>query len=906
MIRTWFLILTLALSSTVACALPQGLTQLSSVEGITEYRLANGLQVLLVPDDSKPTTTVNVTYKVGSRHESYGETGMAHLLEHLLFKGSAKHPTVWAEFTKRGLRSNGTTSFDRTNYFASFSANPDNLRWYLGWQADAMVNSFIAKKDLDTEMTVVRNEFEMGENNPGRVLLQKTLSAMFQWHNYGKVPIGARSDIENVDISRLQAFYRMYYQPDNASLIVSGRFDVQQVLAWVAEFFGPIPRPQRQLATTYTLDPAQDGERQVTVRRAGGTPSIYMAYHVPAGASAEFAAVEMLASVLGDTPGGRLHKRVVEKQLAAQTFAFAWDLAEPGMMFFGAGLAPGQDVDKARAAMQDTLDTLQAEPVTAVELERARTQWLNAWDQGFSDPERVGVALSGAISLGDWRLYFLARDHVKKVSLDDVQKVAQSWLVRDNRTVGVYLPTERPQRAPEGKRVDVAALLKDFKGSTSVAAAEAFDATPANLDARTKLVDGPAGLKLALLPKGTRGDVVKARLRLRFGDEQSLKGRATIATLTAAMLDKGAAGLSRQEIVDRFDKLQANVSFRGDGQTLTVSIETRRQHMANVLTLVGEVLKKPAFPAESLEELRQQWLANIERIRKDPDGVISNLVERHGNPYPRGDLRHARSFEEMEQDVKAVTLEQVRDFHQRFYSVAQGEFSVVGAFDAAEVTRTIDSAFSGWRQPALGAIAYQRLPRPLVKVEPKRFVERIADKANANLFAKMDLPINDKHPDHAALYLANYMFGLGGNSRLWKRIRETDGLSYDVRSVLRWNPFEENSSLTITAIFAPNNQAKVEAALKEELDRSLKQGFTQPELEEGRAGLLNFRRLARAQDEVVVDQWGSNLYIGRTFSFAQDVDDKLSKLSVEELNAIWRKYIKPGELVVAWGGDFKN
>lgn len=906
MIRTWFLILTLALSSTVACALPQGLTQLSSVEGITEYRLANGLQILLVPDDSKPTTTVNVTYKVGSRHESYGETGMAHLLEHLLFKGSTKFPTVWAEFTKRGLRANGTTSFDRTNYFASFSANPENLRWYLSWQADAMVNSFIAKKDLDTEMTVVRNEFEMGENNPGRVLLQKTLAAMFQWHNYGKVPIGARSDIENVDIGRLQAFYRKYYQPDNASLIVSGRFDVQQVLAWAVEFFGPIPKPQRQLAPTYTLDPPQDGERLVSVRRVGGTPFIYVGYHVPAGASEEFAAVEMLASVFGDTPGGRLHKQVVEKKLAAQTFGFAWDLAEPGMLFFGAGLAPGQDLDKARAAMTASLDSVRTEPVTAVELERARTQWLNAWDQGFADPEKVGVALSGAISLGDWRLYFLARDYVKKVSLEDVQKVAKAWLVSDNRTVGSYIPTESPQRAPAGQKVDVAALLKDFKGSATAALAQAFDATPANLDARTQRSNGPAGLKMALLPKDTRGNVVKAQLRLRFGDLQSLKGAATVASTTAAMLNKGAGGLSRQEIVDRFDKLQANVSFRGDGQSLTVSMDTRRQHLPEVISLVGRVLRTPTFPAEALDELRQQGLANVQRMRKDPDDIIANKVARHGNPYPRGDLRHARSFDEMEADIKAVTAEQLAAFHKKFYSAANGELAVVGAFDPAALRKAVDEAFSGWSQPVTGAIAYERIPRPLVEVSPQRFVERVADKANANLLARMDLPVNDRHADHAALYLANYMFGLGGNSRLWKRIRETDGLSYDVRAVLRWNPFESNSSWSITAIFAPGNQAKVEAALNEELELSLKRGFTQAELDEGRAGLLNFRRLARAQDEVVVDQSTSNLYLGRSFAYVQDIDDKLGKLTLDELNAVWRKYIVPARLVVAWGGDFKK
>ena len=243
--KTWLAALTLSLLAGTGAAAPQPLRE---VEGIAEYRLANGLQVLLAPDASKPTTTVNLTYRVGSKHENYGETGMAHLLEHLIFKGTPKHPNVWAEFAKRGLQANGTTWFDRTNYFASFSANPETLKWYLGWQADAMVNSFIAKKDLDTEMTVVRNEMEMGENSPSSVTWQRLMATMFQWHNYGKDTIGARADVENVNIQRLQAFYRLHYQPDNATLIVTGKFDPAQTLAWVQQAFGPLEEADTQAA----------------------------------------------------------------------------------------------------------------------------------------------------------------------------------------------------------------------------------------------------------------------------------------------------------------------------------------------------------------------------------------------------------------------------------------------------------------------------------------------------------------------------------------------------------------------------------------------------------------------------------------------------------------------------------
>ena len=238
-------------------ALPAGVTRGPTVEGITEYRLANGLRFILFPDPSKPTATVNITYLVGSRHENYGETGMAHLLEHLIFKGSKNFPSPDVEFTKRGFQNNGTTWIDRTNYYSTFQASDDNLKWAIAWSADAMVNSFLAKKDLDSEMTVVRNEFEMGQTNPSRLMFQTNQALLYDWHNYGKSTIGARSDIEKVRIENLQAFYRTYYQPDNAVLIVAGAFDEAKVIRWVADAFGRIPKPKRTLPVLWTAEPTR-------------------------------------------------------------------------------------------------------------------------------------------------------------------------------------------------------------------------------------------------------------------------------------------------------------------------------------------------------------------------------------------------------------------------------------------------------------------------------------------------------------------------------------------------------------------------------------------------------------------------------------------------------------------------
>ena len=255
--------LTFLTLTVVTPAAAQEVTQVTEVEGITEYSLDNGLRFLLFPDASKPTATVNVTYFVGSRHEAYGETGMAHLLEHLVFQGTPDHPNIDQELTEHGARPNGTTSFDRTNFFETFPSTDENLEWALDLEADRMVNSFISRDDLDSEMTVVRNEMESRENSPFGMLRARTLATAYLWHNYGKDIIGARSDVEGVPIDRLQAFYRKHYQPDNALLIVTGKFETERALELIAEKFGRVPRPDRSggntLWETYTREPVQVG-----------------------------------------------------------------------------------------------------------------------------------------------------------------------------------------------------------------------------------------------------------------------------------------------------------------------------------------------------------------------------------------------------------------------------------------------------------------------------------------------------------------------------------------------------------------------------------------------------------------------------------------------------------------------
>ena len=457
---------------------PATATKVATVEGITEYLLDNGLRFLLFPDRSQQQITVNISYLVGSRHEGYGETGMAHLLEHLVFKGTPNHPGIPNELTERGASYNATTWFDLTSYYETFPADEDNLAWALDLEADRMVNSYISAEDLGSEMTVVRNEWERGENSPSGILKERVLSTAFLWHNYGNTTIGARTDIENVPIERLQAFYRKYYQPDNAVLVVAGRFDPRRAVDIIKEKFGVIPRPERtganQLFTTYTAEPTQDGERTVTLRRVGDVQYAIAAYHVPSGSHEQFAAVEVLAHLLGTQPAGRLYKNVVETGLAAETWISTYRLKEPGVLLAGAQVRRKGDLSEAVEAMLATLQGLADEPPTAEEVDRAKTEFAAAFERAFNHSGVIGGNLGQWASMGDWRLMFLHRDRWAEVTPADVLAVAKAYLQTSNRTVGYFYSTdEAPPRAEIPTPPDVAALISGYTGGKAVAQGEA-------------------------------------------------------------------------------------------------------------------------------------------------------------------------------------------------------------------------------------------------------------------------------------------------------------------------------------------------------------------------------------------------------------------------------------------------
>jgi zinc protease len=893
-------ILTLSLT----CGLMFGATtKVASVEGITEYKLDNGLRLLIFPDPSKPNITVNMTFLVGSRHEGTGEAGMAHLLEHMVFKGSPKHTNIPQELTEHGARPNGTTSWDRTNYFETFQATDENLRWALDLEADRMVNSYIRKSDLDKEFSVVRNEFESGENNPTNVLFEHTMAAAYLWHSYGRSVIGNKSDIERVPIDKLQAFYHKFYQPDNAILMVAGKVDEAQIVALVDEYFGKIPKPTRVLTPTYTVEPAQDGERTTTVRRVGDIQALFAFYHISDGASKDLPALQVLAIIMGEDVSGRLYKALVDNKKASSVFGDTLQMNEPGVILFGATLNKTDSLPEARTVMLSTIDSVIKEPPSKEEVDRARTRLLKEIDLSMRDSGRIGLFMSEYLAIGDWRMLFLERDEIKKVTPEDVQRVAAAYLKPSNRTLGEFIPDAKPDRVEVPAKTDVAALVKDYKGDAAMAAGEAFDPSPDNIEARTTRFTLPSGMKVALLPKKTRGGTVQAVISLHFGDLENLKGKEGAAALVGQTLIKGTAKKNRQQIQDEIDRLKAQLNVSGSATGANVRIETVKDNLPAVLQLAGEVLKEASLPETEFEQARKRHITQLEAGKAEPQVQASTRLNRTLYPFAKGDIRATMTTDEEVEEFKNAKMEDARAFYQNFYGASNAELAIVGDFDPGQARAVITALFGDWKSPA----KFARIKMGFQKIEAANESIETPDKANAVFLAGERVHISNKDADYAPLVFGNYLLGGGFlNSRLAQRIRVKEGLSYGVSSNLFARADEEDGEFQVFAIAAPQNVAKVEVAFQDELAKMLKDGFEDKEVEADKTGWLQSRQMNRAEDRSLCSMLAARAYDDRTLAWDKELEARVKSLTPAQVTDAMRRHIHPAQIVIVKAGDFKK
>ena len=422
----------------------EGYSYVKTVGSISEYTLnTNGLQVLLLPDHSAPVITFQVTYRVGSRNEVTGSTGATHLLEHLMFKGSTnfnadKGNKLDQVLDPIGATNNASTWVDRTNYHETFGN--EHLPLIVQIEADRMRGLLLRESDRQPEMTVVRNEFERGENSPVSALIKEITAAAYVAHPYHHNTIGWRSDIEKVSIEKLREFYDTFYWPDNATVTVVGDFDPATALGLVSKYYSAIPRAPKPIPQIYTEEPEQSGPRRVVVKRAGKLGVVAIGHKIPAATHADSAAVTVLSLILTDGKNSRLYKAITDKSLSTGVSGFPFPTHDPSLHFTFIPLAPGATHEQVEKIAVDEIEKLKADGVTDAEVQAAAAKFLA--DAAFQRDGTYQIAsnINTAIAVGDWTWFYTFNDAVKKVTAADVQRVAQKYFNVDQSTTGWFVP----------------------------------------------------------------------------------------------------------------------------------------------------------------------------------------------------------------------------------------------------------------------------------------------------------------------------------------------------------------------------------------------------------------------------------------------------------------------------------
>ncbi len=605
----------------------------------------------------------------------------------------------------------------------------------------------------------------------------------------------------------------------------------------------------------------------------------------------------------------------------ASLSAFAESAHDPGLFSIDAEVPRDGSLEAVRDTIIDTVEHLSANPVTDEEVNRAKQQILKARERASADTSQLAVALSGWAAQGDWRLYFLNRDRIEKVTPAEVQAVAAHYLQRDNRTVGMCIPTEKVERVEVPETPDVAAEVANYHGHAAMAQGEVFEATPDNIEARAKRLELPEGIKVTLLPKKTRGEEAHLTLTLRYGNEENLKGFDAAAPFLPELMLRGTKELSYQDFRDKLDDLGATIfagggggGRRGGGRrgggggaggaagSITFAVQAKRENMPEAIALLRQVLREPALPADQFDILKNERVARVEQSRTEPSVLGPRWLERALNPWPKDDIRYIPTVDESLDRLRAVTYDQVTSLYHDYLSSQNGELTIVGDFDPDACLAALKPALDGWT----AAKPYARIAMPVVgeQTGAKQVIDT-PDKANATYVAGLVFPMRDDDAEYPALLMGNFILGSGTlSSRLGDRIRQKEGLTYGVSSALSVSAQDQRASLTITAICNPTNMARLEVCVKEELDRLLKDGVSSDELEKAKQGYLEAQKVGRENDMALAGALTSLRHLDRTMAFDADLEKKIQAVTPEDVVGALRHRIDPTKLVIVTAGDF--
>jgi zinc protease len=635
----------------------------------------------------------------------------------------------------------------------------------------------------------------------------------------------------------------------------------------------------------------------------GDVAVVGILYHIPSGGHPDFAPIDVLESIFTSAPSGRLYQALVEARKASRVSGSAFPMHDPGVLSLSAEVIDGIEPNVVLETMLDGIEKVRQQGVTAEETERARQQLLKQVELDAADSTRIAIDLSNWAAQGDWRLYFLYRDRIEKVTPADVKRVAQTYLRRDNRTVGMFIPVKQSDAISVPETPDLAAMIGDYKGRSSIAEGETFDVAPEKIEARVVRPKLPGNVRAAFLPKKTRGAAVNLRLTLRYGNESNLRGLGAAPALLPDLMTRGTKRLSRQELQDALDKERAELHASGTVGEAIFTIKTKRENLAVTLDLLRQVLREPSLPEDELETLKHEQAAGLEKQLNEPTALAMRAVRRELAPYDSDDPRYMTTVAEEIDRVKSASRAGVKKVYDEFLG-AQGELAIVGDFDADQTAIALSKTLAEWKPSQPFAELHRTGDMKL-----SRRIETILtpEKANACYAAGTVFPMRDDDADYPLLVMADFVLGGGTlSSRLGDRVRQKEGLSYGVRSGLNSSPVDQRTAFSIFAICNPANIDKLKQAIDEEVERLLKNGVTSEELDLAKRGYLQSQEVQRTDDGSLARILSENLRVGRSMQYYADLEKKIKAATPGQVDEALRKRVNPARMIIVEAGDFKG
>ncbi|WP_428827506.1 M16 family metallopeptidase [Azonexus sp. IMCC34842] len=865
--------------------------------GFSSYRLANGFKIILAPFPAAATARIELLVKVGSKQEGYGESGMAHLLEHMLFKSAGRRADLKSELTALGATWNGTTTAERTNYFETVVGDPDTIDEAIRIEADRFIRPTFTRAHLVSEMTVVRNELERKDNDPNSLVIRALQRQSYFWHGYGRSTIGARSDIEEAPFAALQAFHQRHYRPDNAALIVSGKFDSQRVLKLAGRLFAAARLPATPRPATWTREEARAVTNRSELFLAAGKVIGAAAWKLPGMNERETLAVDLASTALCAESWGSLRRALVlEQRLAIGVSCGVQAQPDYSLLLASASAGQAADAEALSRALLEHVERFAQSGISAEQLERARRNELNAFERLGSAHESFAARLSQAEVAGDWRLFFRQRDIVADLTLEEANQALKKWLIGINRSDVLLRHAEGATPPTMPKAEPLAALLA---GRDWAAIAASADPLPTSLDELAAQVvaiplDGQRA-RAELIARRTQGNLAWVSIANDYGNAAALSTRQTSCALASSLMAYGGGGLDREALAGRLEALQARGSIGLGG----ISLEAPRANIEAGLDLLLAAWKTPLLPVGEFERLKAARLAGLEAALKDPAQLAGNAVARRFDNYPADHPFRPRSLAQARADVEAVDIAEIRRCIADFSGISQIRLAVVGDFSRTDVeamwARLVELPPA--RQP------YERI-RDIgapTGVDDRPVSVARADRPNADVQGIALLRITEDDPDFPALRIAVRLLGGDTDSRIRTRLREREGLAYSAGAALAGSNFEPRSRLSISTSVASSNAENALAMLKEELARALAGGFSEAEVTRAKSLWKQERSKSLTAENGLVRQLSQGMYSGRDYAWLARFDRQIEQLGAAAVTEALRKYLADTSIVWSTG-----